>query len=106
MRTRLTLLPLVLALPACSLIDPFTRPGTWNPEGLSQTNLNASAASPGDLVSGRAAHDALGQTAAAAVDRLRTDHVRPLPDSAIAQITPVSNGAGSGGAPAPGNGGP
>jgi hypothetical protein len=94
------LLPMWVALAGCNQIDPYTRPGNWRPNGANDANLRAMVAVPADLAVATPASPADGQLAATAVDRLRHDAVRPLPDSGLAQITPVSGGSGAG-PPAP-----
>jgi hypothetical protein len=95
------LLLLLVGLAACNQIDPYTRPGNWRPNGANDANLRAMVAVPADLVVATPASPADGQQAAAAVDRLRHDTVRALPDSGLAQITPVSGGSPSAPAAAP-----
>ena len=95
------LLPILLCLAACSQVDPYTRPGNWRPNGANDANLRAMVAVPSDLVVAAPEAPVDGPAATAAVHRLATDHVRPLPDSGIAQITPVSGGASAQPAAAP-----
>lgn len=99
MRIRTMLLATAL-IGGCAQIDPFQREGMWRPSGANEANLRAMVVDPGHLVVGVGSERADGQVAAAAVDRLRRDRVRPLPDSAIVQI----GGTGSG--PAAPAGGP
>jgi len=87
------LLPLALALAACSQTDPYTREGVWHPNGANEANLRAMVAVPADLATATQAGPADGGMAAAALDRLRHDRVRPLPDSAVADVTVSSGGA-------------
>jgi len=89
------LLPLLVALAGCDQVDPYTRPGNWRPNGANDANLRAMVAVPADLVAATPASPANGQLSAAAVDRLRHDTVRPLLDSGLAEIIPIS-GASSG----------
>lgn len=84
----------VLALAGCDATDPYLREGVWRPNGANEANLRAMVASPSDLVRGVASVDGNGQQAAAALDRYRNDKMRPLPDSGIAKIVPVSSGSG------------
>lgn len=78
---------LPLAMAACNVLpDPYRQEGTWRPSGANEANLRVMAARPEEIVRGTGAAGADGATAAAAVDRLRTDRVRPLPDSAIVRI--------------------
>ena len=54
-------------------------------------------ANPADLVRGTGVSTGDGQLAAAAVDRLRTDKVKKLPASDVAQFGAGSSGENSGG---------
>jgi hypothetical protein len=94
-RVSMLLLPLLVALAACNQVDPYTREGNWRPNGANDANLRAMVAVPADLVAATPASPADGHLAAAAVDRLRHDTVRPLLDSGLAEIIPIS-GASSG----------
>jgi hypothetical protein len=87
---------LFLALAGCNQTDPYLRDGVWRPTGVNDDNLRAMVAVPSDLLAAMPPAPAHGGLAAAAVRRLLQDHVRPLPDSGVAQITAVA-----GGAPAP-----
>jgi hypothetical protein len=78
------------------LTDPYQRAGTWNPSHTNEANLRVMVANPADLVHGRGDNLAIGQTAAIAVERLRADKVKPLPDSGVAEVKTVSNGTPSG----------
>ncbi len=93
-RFLLSLLAL-LVLAGCDVTDPYMREGTWRPNGANESNLRAMVAAPSDLVRGTPS-EGNGQQAAAALDRYRNDKVRPLPDSAVAKITPVSSGTQQG----------
>jgi hypothetical protein len=90
---RTTTLLLLLALAGCDLTDPYLRAGAWRPNGANEANLRAMVAVPSDLAVATPASPADGGLAAAALDRLRHDRVRPLPDSGVAQIVPVSSGS-------------
>ncbi len=79
-------LALALALAACERTDPYVRAGDWRPLGANAANLRAMLADPADLYRGRAAALSSGDLAAAAVARLRTDAVKRLPPSSIAEI--------------------
>lgn len=82
----LLLLPLPLLLAACAFSDPYERPGTWRPSGANEANLRTMLANPAHLERGVAGGAADGALAAAAVERLRQDKVKPLPESTIARI--------------------
>jgi hypothetical protein len=66
-------------LSACNTLEPYTRAYSWHPTGANEANLGAMAADPSDLVRGRGTSPSDGLAGAAAVDRLRQDHVKPLP---------------------------
>lgn len=83
-------LPLLLAGAGCSVTDPLVREGLWHPTGANEANLRLMVAAPSDLVQGVAATGADGHGAARAVQRLRQDRVRPLPDTAISKLVPIS----------------
>jgi type IV pilus biogenesis protein CpaD/CtpE len=92
------LLPIVcLGLPVlvggCNRIDPFEKPGVWQPMGANDMNFELQVARPGDLAEGRGTTDSDGDTAAQAVDRLRHDKVKPL----VAVGTQSGGGGSSGG---------
>lgn len=95
------LLPTLLLLSGCNQIDPYTRDGTWRPTGANEANLRAMVAVPADLVTATPASPADGTLAAAALNRLRHDLVRPLPDSGAAQFVTVSSGSQAAPAAAP-----
>jgi hypothetical protein len=84
---------------AC-LNDPFACPGTWKPEHLNEGNLAAMVVDPRHLQQGVGTDASPGVLSAAAVHRLLTDHVKPLPTT---NVGPIANSAdppssGSGGA--------
>ena len=95
MLRRLLLCIVAFGVVGCGVIDPYQRAGTWRPNNANEDNLRAMVAVPSDLVRGVSASEGTGQQAAAALDRLRNDKVRKLPDSGLAQVTPVSTGSGS-----------
>ena len=70
---------LLVLLSACGTLEPYDRPYVWRPTGAYESNLAAMAVNPADLAYGRGTGPADGQIAAAAVDRLRYDRVKPLP---------------------------
>ncbi len=82
----------VLALVGCDVTDPYLRNGVWRPNNANEANLRAMVASPADLARGVSGARGDGQQAAAALDRLRNDKVRVLPDSAIAKVVPIASG--------------
>jgi len=87
---------LLFALAGCQMTDPYLRAGAWRPNGANEANLRAMVVMPADLVAAAPAGRADGDLAAAAVDWLHHDHVRALPDSGVAQIQVVGNGAAAG----------
>ncbi len=107
----LPLLPLAaalfLSLAGCTYLDPYRREGMWNPTGANEANLGTMVATPTDLAKGQSDAGSSGDLAAAAVKRLRTDHVKSLPavDTTGGTIS-GGGGGGGGGAPSAGGGGP
>ena len=106
MRTPLSALAALgtlLALSACGpQFDPLSREGLYQPLHINRANLALQVANPADLVRGTGRSSSDGQLAAAAVDRLRTDKVKKLPASDVANISVGSSGdnnSGGGGAP-------
>ena len=74
---KLLSLLLLLAAAGCAQ-DPIDRAGTWQPTGANDRNLRAMIARPSDLERGVAAGTERGNAAANAVNRLFTEHRRPL----------------------------
>lgn len=68
-------------------------PGSGRPNGANDANLRAMVAVPADLAVATPASPADGHLAAAAVNRLRNDHVKSLPDSGLAQIVVAGSGS-------------
>ena len=91
--TRPTLAPvatlglLLLWLTACAQIDPYQRPGMWQPDNVNDGNIAAELQDKRDLVRGHGAAGPATQTGAWGVERLWQDKVKPLPDSASAAPT-------------------
>ncbi len=92
-----------VSLGGCAAMDPFERPGVWQPIGVNDLNRELQVARPTDLVLGRGAADSDGQTAAAAVDRLVHDRVKQLPQTSITTVG-TGGGGGSGGSGGSGSG--
>ena len=88
---RSTVLLLLMVLAGCDRIDPYKRDGAWRPNGANEANLRAMVV-PSDLSVATRAGPADGQLAAAALSRLHHDRLRQLPDSALAQVVPISSG--------------
>ncbi|MEJ0016004.1 MAG: hypothetical protein WDN25_05465 [Acetobacteraceae bacterium] len=96
---RLSLFAGVLTLAACQEMDPYTRPGTWQPTGANAGNIAAMVADPYDLIRGRPATRVDSKASDLAVGRLWTDKPKPLPDPG------GPGGSGSGGGSGGGGGG-
>jgi len=84
-------------LGGCATIDPFERPGLWQPVGVNDLNRELQVARPTDLVLGRGTTDSYGTTAAAAVDRLDKDKVKALPQTSTGGGGGGGSGSGSSG---------
>jgi hypothetical protein len=69
---------ILVALSGCSAMDPYTRSGTWQPNGTNELNLAAMVSNPYDIAHGQG--DAAGRPAqgTAAVDRLVAGKAKPL----------------------------
>ena len=93
-----------ISLGGCAAMDPFERPGMWQPIGANDLNRELQVARPTDLVMGRGTTDSYGVTAAAAVDRLQRDRVKALPQTSISGVAGGGGGSGGGGAAASGSG--
>jgi hypothetical protein len=95
----------LLVLAGCSIVDPYQRAGVWRPMGANEMNLELQVARSSDMVKGREAVDSDGQTAAAAVDRLYKDKVKPLPQPALSSGSGGGGGSGGSGGSGTGQGG-
>lgn len=85
-------------LGGCAATDPLLNENNWHPTGANQANIAAEAVNPVDLSHGRQPVGGTdGELAAAAILRLRTGHVKPLPDSGISELHVQGAPAGSGG---------
>ncbi|MDO9709135.1 hypothetical protein [Paracraurococcus lichenis] len=90
------LLPL-LATAACDALDPYKREGNWRPAQVNEANLAVMVANPAELRRGTGAPGTAGFVATGAIERLRADRVKPLPDTGLARIITVPSGnSGSG----------
>ena len=87
-----------LALLGGCAFDPYEVPGTWRPVGANEQNLRVMLARPNDALGGVGDLRTDGQRAGAAVDRLRNDKVKTLPETGVARVVPIATGGG-GGAP-------
>jgi type IV pilus biogenesis protein CpaD/CtpE len=84
-------------LVGCAANDPLLSENTERPTGANELNIAAQVANPTDLVHGREAiGGADGSRAAEAIVRLRTGHVKPLPDSGISDLKVQSSSSPSG----------
>ena len=92
-RARWTALLLVPALVAgCAQVDPFTRDGMWQPEGINERNLAVSVVNPGDLLRGHGETRPQPRMATDAVRRLLAGVPTPLP-TISADAAPGSGGS-------------
>ena len=88
----------VAIVQGCAATDPLLNEDSWHPMGANAMNIAAQAANPADLVRGREAIGGSdGELASVAVLRLRTGHVKKLPDSGIASLQAQSAPASAGG---------
>jgi hypothetical protein len=71
----------VTFLTGCDALEPYNRVDTWRPTAVNDANLTLMAVNPADLIYGQGTRPSDGITATAPIDRLRRDHVKPLPDS-------------------------
>jgi len=86
-------------LAGCAATDPLLNENAWRPTGANEMNIAAQVVDPTDLLHGREpAGGSDGEQAATAILRLRTGHVKPLPDSAITDMR-VQSSPSSAGAP-------
>jgi hypothetical protein len=92
MMAPLVALSLLTALAGCDRNGPYDRAGVWRPNHANESNLRAMVEVPGDLATATPAARADGGLAASAVARLRHDQVRPLMNSGLAQVVPVTGG--------------
>lgn len=85
--TKAAAVGLLCALGGCAATDPLLDRTAWRPTGANEANIAAQVVNPVDLVHGRQpVGGADGDMAAAAVQRLRTGHVKALPDSALSDL--------------------
>jgi type IV pilus biogenesis protein CpaD/CtpE len=92
------LIGLLAIIQGCAATDPLLNENDWRPTGVNERNIAAEVVNPADLSHGQEAKEGSdGQLAAAAILRLRTGHVKKLPDSAITDLQVQSSGAPAGG---------
>lgn len=77
---------MLLGLAACDATDPYKRIGMWRPMGANDANFELQVARASDLVQGRGTDEADGHAAAMAIDRLRADKVRRLPQTGLSSV--------------------
>ncbi len=93
---QLACLALLLGVAGCAgLNDPFQREGTWQAENLNDANLMVMVANPHHLQQGVNDNASPGILSSAAVNRLLTDHVKPLPSLELGPFSPTSQATGS-----------
>jgi len=81
-------LVLLFGVAGCAgLNDPFQREGTWQPENVNDANITAMVANPHHLEQGVGDDASPGALSAAAVRRLLTDRVKPLPTMSIGPVS-------------------
>lgn len=84
-------------LAGCAATDPLLNKDSWHPTGANAMNIAAQVVNPADLLHGREATGGSdGEMAALPILRLRTNHVKPLPASAIADLQVQSAPAAAG----------
>lgn len=93
---RALLLTLVALLLAGCNEDPYHWPYTWDAPQANRLNIIAHTADWHDVIQGHGDPGADGDEAARAVDRLRHDKVKKLPDIETSDVG-VQQGAPSGG---------
>jgi type IV pilus biogenesis protein CpaD/CtpE len=91
----------LLVLSGCAQTDPFQRPGIWRPMGANEMDFELQVARAADMVKGRGTDEADGDSAAAAIDRMRHDKVKPLLSNSVSKVgnagPPAAAPAGGGG---------
>ncbi len=88
---------LIGVLMGCAATDPLLNDNGARPTGVNELNIAAEVANPDDLVRGRGATvGSDGEKAAAAIVRLRTGHVKALPDSGISDLRVQSSSSAGG----------
>jgi type IV pilus biogenesis protein CpaD/CtpE len=87
---------MALMLSGCAATDPLLSDNDWHPNGANESNIAAEVVNPKDLQYGREPIGGSdGELAADAILRLRSGHVKPLPDSGISELR-VQQAPGSG----------
>ena len=75
----------------CAQVDPYTRDGMWQPEGVNDQNLAAMVAQPTDLLHGHGESLPQPRLASVAVTRLLSGTPTPLPPIS-ADVAPGAGG--------------
>lgn len=83
-----------LAAAAAGCTDAFDRPGTWNPSGVNESNLQVMVVDPAHLRRGVGSATARGQAGSLPITTLEAGERPPLPST---QLSTVGSG-GAGGA--------
>lgn len=97
---RIASVTLLLGMAGCAgLDDPLKRAGTWQAEGLNDKNIAAMVAHPEDLRRGVNDDSSPAILSVAAIQRLMTDHVKPLPQDDIGPVRPVQAPQGTSSSP-------
>ena len=94
--------PVLLMLPVlagCATLDPYERPGQWQPVGANARNLAAMVANPRDLIRGHGDARVTGVQATTPVTALLAGKPAPLPNDSSQSGT----GSPAGVAPPVGN---
>ncbi|NPD69967.1 hypothetical protein HN018_04445 [Lichenicola cladoniae] len=94
---RVALATPILLLMGCSVFDPTVREGTLKVDNTPTINAASMIANPYDMQRGHGSTIADGQMAAAAVDRARSDSLKPLMSSADGAVASTSSGSVTGG---------
>lgn len=91
-------LALLAALQGCAATDPLLNQNDWRPIGANAMNIAAEVVNPADLAHGQeATKGSDGELASQAILRLRSGHVKALPDSGIASLHIQAAPSGAGG---------
>ncbi len=83
-------------LSGCAMIDPYQRPGVWRPMGANEMNFELQVNRASDLVKGRGTDEIDAQSAVAAIERMRTDKMKPLPSASASGKAGGSTSSGGG----------
>jgi type IV pilus biogenesis protein CpaD/CtpE len=99
MTRMIVVIGVVASVQGCAATDPLLNANDWHPTGANEMNIAAQVVNPADLVHGREATGGSdGELASAAILRLRTGHVKKLPDSGLTDLQ-VQSAPGAAGGP-------